>query len=64
MNSDPDYRVAGAMRKVAMQLEEAFSSGKLACVYADQLAEILLSIAEELDPPLPNQDPTNPNTER
>ena len=64
MSSDPSYRVADAMRKVALRLDEAFESGKVACIYANQLAEILLSIAEELDPPLPDRDPTNPTTER
>lgn len=52
------------MRKVALRLDEAFESGKVACVYGNQLAEILLSIAEELDPPLPNRDQTTTNTER
>ena len=52
------------MRKVALRLDEAFESGKVACIYANQLAEILLSIAEELDPPLPDRDPTATTTER
>ncbi len=64
MSDDPNYRVADAMRKVALRLDEAFDSGKLACIYANQLAEILLSIAEELDPPLPNRDKTTTTTER
>ena len=64
MSADPNYRVADAMRKVALRLDEAFQSGKVACIYANQLAEILLSIAEELDPPLPDRDPTNTTTER
>ena len=64
MSPDPNYRVADAMRKVALRLDEAFESGKVACIYASQLAEILLSIAEELDPPLPARDPTTTTTER
>ncbi len=64
MSPDPNYRVADAMRKVALRLDEAFQSGKVACIYANQLAEILLSIAEELDPPLPARDPTTTTTER
>jgi len=64
VSPDPNYRVADAMRKVALRLDEAFQSGKVACIYANQLAEILLSIAEELDPPLPDRDPTNTTTER
>jgi hypothetical protein len=64
VSSDPAYRVADAMRKVVLRLDEAFESGKVACIYANQLAEILLSIAEELDPPLPVRDPTTTTTER
>ena len=64
MSDDPNYRVADAMRKVALRLDEAFESGKVACIYANQLAEILLSIAEELDPPLPNRDQPTTTTER
>ena len=63
MSADPNDRVADAMRKVALRLDEAFESGKVACIYANHLAEILLSIAEELDPPLPNRDQTTPTTE-
>jgi hypothetical protein len=50
------------MRKVALRLDRAFSTGAVACIDANQVAEILLSIAEELDPPLPNRD-TTPTTE-
>jgi hypothetical protein len=52
------------MRKVALRLDEAFESGEVTCIYSNQLAEILLSIAEELDPPLPNRDQTTTTTER
>ncbi len=55
MSSDPNYLVADAMRKVALRLEEAFQTGKVDSVDANQLSEILLLIAEELDPPLPTQ---------
>jgi hypothetical protein len=41
------------MRKVALRLEEAFQTGKVDSIHANQLSEILLLIAEELDPPLP-----------
>ena len=64
MSADPNYRVADAMRKIALRLDEAFESGKVTCIYANQLAEILLSIAEELDPPLPDRDQTTKTTER
>ena len=63
MNSDPDYRVADAMRKAATRLDEAFATDEVACIYIEKLAEFLLSIAEEFGPPLPTDDPTNPNTE-
>ena len=63
MSDDPNYRVADAMRKVALRLDEAFESGKVACIYANQLAEILLSLAEELDPPLPDRERTTTTTE-
>ncbi len=63
MSDDPNYRVPDAMRKAATRLDEAFSTDEVACIYIEKLAEFLLSIAEELDPPLPNHDPTNPNTE-
>ena len=53
MSSDPNYRVADAIRKVALRLEEAFQKGKVDSIDANQLSEILLLIAEELDPPLP-----------
>jgi hypothetical protein len=63
VSDDPNYRVADAMRKVALRLDEAFESGKVACIYANQLAEILLSLAEELDPPLPDRERTTTTTE-
>ena len=56
MSSDSNYRVADAMRKVALRLEEAFQTGKVDSIDANQLSEILLLIAEELDPPLPTQN--------
>ena len=59
MSLDPNYRVADAIRKVALRLEEAFATGVVACIDANQIAEILLSIAEELDPPLPNRRTTS-----
>ena len=64
MSSDPKYQVADAMRKVALRLDKAFATGEVACIDANQISEILLSIAEELDPPLPNRDKTTTTTER
>jgi len=54
MHVDPNHRVADAMRNAAMRLEQAFAGRGTAPVYADDLAELLLGIAEELDPPLPS----------
>ena len=64
MSSDPNYRVADAMRKVALRIEKAFATGAVACIDANQVSEILLSIAEELDPPVPNREQPIPDTER
>ncbi len=57
MSADPNFRVADAFRRAALRLDEAFLSGQVVYVYANQLAETLLMIAEDLDPPLP----TNPD---
>lgn len=62
MSSDPNYRVVDAMREVALRLDEAFETGEVNRIDASQLAQILLSIAEELDPPLPNRGQTTTNT--
>ena len=63
MSDDPNYRDPDAMRKAATRLDEALATDEVACVYIEKLAEFLLSIAEEFGPPLPTDDPTNPNTE-
>ncbi len=55
MSSDPNYLVADAIRKVALRLDEAFQTGEVDSIDANRLSEILLLIAEELDPPLPTQ---------
>jgi hypothetical protein len=53
MSADPNFRVADAFRRAALRLDEAFQSGQVVFVDANQLAETLLLIAEELDPPIP-----------
>jgi len=63
VSDDPNYRVPDAMRKAATRLDEAFATDEVACIYIEKLAEFLLSIAEELGPPLPTDDPTDANTE-
>ena len=55
MSCDPNHQVADVIRKVALRLEGAFRAGEVDCIHADQLSELLLLIAEELDPPLPTQ---------
>ena len=55
MSADPNFRVADAFRRAAMRLDEAFQSGQVVYVNANQLAETLLMIAEDLDPPLPTK---------
>jgi hypothetical protein len=52
------------MRTVALRLEEVFESGESTRIDASQLAEVLLSIADELDPPLPKREQPIPDTER
>ena len=51
------------MRKVAMRLDKAFAAGAIVRIDGNQISEILLSIAEELDPPLPGHDQSTTNTE-
>ncbi len=59
MSCDPNHQVADAIRKIALRLDVAFRTGEVDCIHANQLSEILLLIAEELDPPLPNQPATD-----
>ena len=63
MSSDPIQRVADAIRRAALRLERAFESGMVVQVDANQLAETLLTIAEELDPPLPQRGDSRDATE-
>jgi hypothetical protein len=53
MSSDPIHRVGDAFRRAALRLEHAFAPGVVVQVDANQLAETLQTIAEDLDPPLP-----------
>lgn len=50
---NPEQRVADAMRVVALHLEEALEDGRQSRqIDAEDLRETLLSIADQLDPPL------------
>lgn len=64
MSNDPNYRVPDAILKAATRFDEAFATDEVDCIYIDKLAEFLLSIAEEFDPPLPEHDQSTTNTER
>jgi len=63
MSSDSIHRVADAIRCAALRLERAFESGMVVQVDANQLAETLLTIAEDLDPPLPQRGDSRDATE-
>lgn len=63
MSSDPIHRVADAIRHAALRLERAFESGEVSRLDANQLAETLLTIAEDLDPPLATRGDSCPATE-
>jgi hypothetical protein len=63
MSSDPTHRVADAIRLATLRLERAFEAGEVAHIDASQLAETLLTIADELDPPLPRGGDARPVTE-
>ena len=51
--TNPNHQVADAVRLVAMRLEDAIERGKTT-ISAEDLLQTLLSIADDLDPPLPN----------
>ncbi len=51
----PEQKVADAVRVVALRLEEALERGRRStCFDANDLLETLLSVADQLDPPLAN----------
>jgi hypothetical protein len=64
MSSDPSYQVADALRRVALRLEAATSAGHVDLIDSSVLAETLLLIAEELDPPLAAAPPNTEASER
>jgi hypothetical protein len=53
----PEQNVADAFRVVAMRLEEALERGRRSTnLDANDLLETLLSIADELDPPIRDEE--------
>jgi hypothetical protein len=53
----PEQIVADAFRVVAMRLEEALERGRRSTkLDANDLLETLLSIADELDPPISDEE--------
>lgn len=51
----PEYKVADAFRVVALRLEEAIERGHRSNRFdANDLLQTLLAVADQLDPPVPN----------
>ena len=56
--TNPELRVADAIREVSVAMQQAIADGyRSRMIDADDLIEVLLSIADRLDPPVP--DTTN-----
>ncbi len=51
---DPTHRLADAIREVTIAMQKAIDDGhRSRLIDADDLVEVLLSIADRLDPPTP-----------
>jgi len=51
----PEFKIADALRVVALRLEEAIERGKRSNrIDANDLLETLLAVADQLDPPVAN----------
>ena len=56
--TNPELKIADAIREVAVAMQKAITDGyRSRMIDADDLVEVLLSIADGLDPPVP--DTTN-----
>jgi len=54
MQPKPEHAVADALRKVAARLDDELGNGlRSRQIDAEDLLQTLLSVADELDPPLP-----------
>ena len=60
-----EHKIADAFRVVAMRLEDALERGRRSKkIDADDLLETLLSVADLLDPPIPDtEEPEAPDDE-
>ena len=53
-DTQPEHAVADALRKVARRIDEELGDGLRSWkIDAEDLLQTLLSVADELDPPLP-----------
>jgi hypothetical protein len=53
-NEKPEYRVADAIRKVTAAMQAELEAGRRSTrLDAHDLLDLLLAVADELDPPLP-----------
>lgn len=57
MQTKPEHAVADALRKVAARLDDELGAGLRSWqIDAEDLLQTLLSVADELDPPLPKRN--------
>ena len=57
--TNPEQNVADAFRVVALRFEEALERGRRSKDFdANDLLETLLSVADQLDPPVTEAEPT------
>lgn len=53
--TDPELKVADAIREVTIAVQQAIAEGyRSRMIDADDLVEVLLAIADRLDPPVPD----------
>ena len=53
--TNPDLKIADAIREVTAAVQKAIADGyRSRMIDAEDLVEVLLSIADRLDPPVPN----------
>ena len=56
--TNPELKIADAIREVTIAMQKAIADGyRSRMIDADDLVEVLLAIADRLDPPVP--DPAN-----
>lgn len=59
-DKQPEQAVADALRKVVRRIDEELGDGVRSWkIDAEDLLETLLSVADELDPPLPGPKPAS-----